>query len=112
MTIFSTLVPTFLHLSISAFSLVALIPRGAKDWVWRNMLNGDDLEEFRLWLATLGLSLMTTFSIAAPILLIWGTGQLLVLFYEDIGLLYLDLFEWFARGIGAAVEPGLPIRAT
>ena len=91
---------------------MALIPRGAKDWVWRNMLNGDDLEEFRLWLATLGLSLMTTFSIAAPILLIWGTGQLLVLFYEDIGLLSLDLFEWFARGIGAAVEPGLPIRAT
>ena len=104
-TIFSTLLPTFLHLAVSACSLYALIPIRARqrvaEWIGR-------AEERTVpkWGAALALSLMATFATLAPLLLTALVGLALYHFHPEIGGGYLFVFEWFARAIGAPVTPG------
>ncbi|MEO1019261.1 MAG: hypothetical protein AAFY56_16450 [Pseudomonadota bacterium] len=119
--IFTTLLPTILHTAISVWSIGALehwsigalehwsigalVPSGFRKWVLRLF---SQVEEFELarWQACFGLSVMSTISLVAPlIVLVWGF-QLLYAAAPWIGGGYLNIFEGFARWIGAAVVPG------
>ena len=104
-TIFSTLIPTFLHLAASAWSMIALIPRRPKGWVLAKLPKVEERTRAKYG-AALGLTLMATFATILPLfLIVWG-GNVLYHLYPEIGGGYLSVFESFARWLGAAVEPG------
>ncbi|NQW09688.1 MAG: hypothetical protein HQ481_07395 [Alphaproteobacteria bacterium] len=105
--IFSTVVPTGLHLALSTFSLIAMIP-GA----WRRVVRGwivrsKDYDTER-WAAAGALAAMAAVSLVGPPFLIVLGIALIPEAAGYAGLWYLGVFEGFAHAIGAAVEVGVP----
>ena len=103
--LFSTLVPTLLHLAVSLWSLTALIPAQFKTWAADQLPNIQDSGWTRLRVEG-ALTLMATVAAVMPLLLTVLIGSCLYHFYPEVGRGYLWLFEWFAQLIGAGVVPG------
>lgn len=106
--IFSTVVPTGLHLALSAFSLIAMIPgswrRTVRGWIVR----ARDYDTER-WAAAGALAAMAAVSLVGPPFLIVLGIALIPEAAGYAGETYLGVFERFARTIGAAVEVGEPL---
>jgi len=101
-TIFSTLVPTLLHLSIALWSLGALVPDTLRAWVARGVdaAAGDAYAHTG---AVLGLTALATWTLLVPPALTLGAGWLLVSWFPALGAGYLWLFERLAELLGATV---------
>ena len=102
--LFSTLVPTLLHLAVSLWSLTALIPAWIKTWTADQLPNIQDSGWTRLRVEG-ALTLMATVTVVVPLLLTVLIGSCLYHFYPEVGRGYLWLFEWFAQLIGAGEVP-------
>jgi hypothetical protein len=103
--LFSTFVPTFLHFSISLWSVMALPPRAVRVWV------ADRFALFQTstaaeWSAVAALGIMATVIIAGPVLAVLFILTRLWDAYPWIGDGFLCVFENFAWVIGVAVTPG------
>jgi hypothetical protein len=110
-TIFTTLVPTFLHVAVAGASAIAWLPQAWKRPLLRHVEGATEWAGHR-WIATLALAAIATLAILVPLFLAAGGALLLYHFYPEIGGGYLRVFEGFARWIGATVEPGPLILAT
>ncbi|MGF1477664.1 MAG: hypothetical protein ACFB6S_19130 [Geminicoccaceae bacterium] len=95
LTIFSTLIPTLLHLWVSFFCLAALFPQRLKDWVVDRLILVERSNFAKIHAVSM-LSVMATVSLAVPCILFglvaWGLYQ----WYPQIGGRYLYIFENFA----------------
>jgi len=105
--IFSTLLPTLLHLMIAVWSFIHLTPRFLRRWVLTHLPHVDETVNAK-WGAAFGLTLIAGWSIVLPLLAILWIGTLLYEFYPQIGGWYLWFFEWFAQSIGVPIEPVPP----
>ena len=103
--LFSTLVPTLLHLAVSLWSLTALIPARLKKWVVDQLPKVKKSGGTR-WFVEGALTLMATTTVVMPLLLTVLIGSYLYNFHPEVGRGYLWLFERFAQLIGAGVVPG------
>jgi hypothetical protein len=110
-TIFTTLVPTFLHIAVAGASAIAWLPQAWKRPLLRHVEGATEWARHR-WIATLALAAIATLAILVPLFLAAGGAMLLYHFHPEIGGGYLRVFEGFARWIGATVEPGPLIIAT
>ena len=106
LTIFSTVVPTALHLMLATLSLGLCLfwnaPKTAILWSVAHMANND----WAKWCATFLLSVFTTLAIVLPVAVMVLGGHALWTHYPWIGGWYLWGFEWWADFIGATVTPG------
>jgi hypothetical protein len=110
-TIFTTLVPTFLHVAVAGASAIAWLPQAAKRRLLRHVEGASEWAGHR-WIATLALAAIATVAILVPLFVAAGGAMLLYQFHPEIGGGYLRVFEGFAHWIGATVEPGPLIIAT
>jgi hypothetical protein len=110
-TIFTTLVPTFLHFAVAGASAIAWLPQAWKRSLLRHVEGAAEWVGHR-WIAALALAAIATVAILVPLFLAAGGAMLLYHFHPEIGGGYLRVFEGFARWIGATVEPGPLIIAT
>ncbi|MEM9735494.1 MAG: hypothetical protein AAF908_02680 [Pseudomonadota bacterium] len=107
--IFSTLLPTCLHMVVAAWSMITWIPRAFRDWVpWLldRLLNENDTVDRLVKYALEGLLIvMVALSLILPAgfiaLLILGLTQI----FPDLGSAYLSLFEYVAAWAGVAITP-------
>jgi hypothetical protein len=104
-TIFSTLVPTLVHLSIALWSLGAMVPGAVRGWVARG-IDAAEGDAYAHTGAVLGLTALATSTLLVPPALTLGAGWLLVSGFPALGAGYLWLFERLAELLGATVEPG------
>jgi hypothetical protein len=104
-TIFTTLAPTFLHFAAAGCSAIAWLPRVPKRRLLRHVERASEWAGHR-WIASLALAAIATVAILVPVFMAAGAALLLYHFYPEVGGGYLRVFEWFARWIGATVEPG------
>lgn len=95
--LFSTLVPTFLHLCVACLGFFTLYPSGLRRWIAGGLAAGERDPQYGR-LATLALSVAITLALVAPFFLLWQAGT-----HAGAPVLsaMLDLFEGFARLIGA-----------
>lgn len=103
--IFSTLVPTLVHLSIALWSLGAMVPGAVRAWVARGV-DAADGDAYAHTGAVLGLTALATWTLLVPPALTLGAGWLLVTWFPALGAGYLWLFERLAQLMGATVVPG------
>ncbi|MEM9043930.1 MAG: hypothetical protein AAGC81_04490 [Pseudomonadota bacterium] len=100
--IFSTMLPTFIHLSIASLSAITLIPLRPRVWVAKMMKRVPEKDPGAILFTQILLTIMAVWTLGVPLLIIGGTFWLLVLFHADMGRFYLDLFACWAAEIGAA----------
>ena len=105
LVLFSTFVPTFLHFSVSLWSVMALPPRTVRLWV-ADRFARFETETSAEWTAIAALSVMATAIIAGPVLAVLFILTRLWDAYPWIGDGFLRGFENFAWLIGVQVTPG------
>lgn len=99
--IFSTMLPTFIHLSIASLSAITLIPLRPRVWVSKMMKRVPEKDPAAILFTQILLTAMTVWTLGIPLLMIGGTFWMLVLFHADMGSFYLSLFACWAAEIGA-----------
>jgi hypothetical protein len=105
LTIFSTLVPTLLHFSITLLSGAALCVQAARHRLMP-ILDAARPNSYPYSIAVLGLTVTTTMSLLIPPGLFFAFGYGVLRLAPSVGSAYLWFFEWVAQAIGATVEPG------
>jgi hypothetical protein len=89
--LFSTAVPTLIHLAIASFSLQALMPLSARNWICKEIREARDGDTVSGLIATLSLGSLWFLSLALPLALLsgviwaaWMYGlESAALFYRD-----------------------------
>lgn len=89
--LFSTAVPTMIHLVIASFSLQALVPSGARNWICKEIREAREGDIVSGLVATLSLGTLWFLSLALPLVmltgLIWASWmhglESAALFYRD-----------------------------
>ncbi|NBB70520.1 MAG: hypothetical protein GVY33_09410, partial [Alphaproteobacteria bacterium] len=89
-TIFSTLVPTLVHLSIALWSLGAMVPGAVRGWIARGVEAAEG-DAYAHTGAVLGLTALATWTLLVPPVLTLGAGWLLVSWFPALGDGYLAL---------------------
>jgi hypothetical protein len=100
--IFSTFVPTFVHFSIASWSLISVVPRSWREWLWDIYTTpADD------WLShafgCVGIGLLATLAAGLLPAAVWGLGSALLSHFQMIGNGYLSIFRWVAAALGEPV---------
>jgi hypothetical protein len=100
--IFSTFVPTFLHLSIASLSLISIVPQGWRLWLWDiNTIPADDW--LRRAIGCAGIGLVATLAAGLPLAVAWGVISALLSHFHEIGTGYLTIFRWVATTLGEPI---------
>lgn len=104
--LFSTAIPTLAHFCIAAFAAPALLWRGPRMWLLRQMDQIEDSLPGTLFYNG-GMAGFWTLALMGPVALIGGLGTALWLHSPLIGQTYLQIFEWVAVWLGL-IEQGGP----
>ena len=100
LTVFSTLLPTLLHLCIASFSMVAWIPRRLKVLAF-NALAKMEQRTLAEWGAMGLLTGMAAFATLVPLYIIIAAGAVIAIHHPTVAGWYLDIFAGFAHWLGA-----------
>jgi len=96
-TLFSTLIPTVLHGAVAVFGTGIHLWPGLREYIVEGLDEGGKGDAVKGRWAVWALCLSMTVSVVAPVFVL---GHL-VLYRGIFGFWLLDLFEWFARTVGA-----------
>ncbi|MGF1561215.1 MAG: hypothetical protein ACFB3T_03430 [Geminicoccaceae bacterium] len=105
--LFSTAVPTLLHVMVAMFGLISLVVRPIRGWIYRQVQDRA-VDGVAFICAHGSLAAIYAFAVWTPCFLIYWGGAFLVEYHPMVLLAYLNVFEDFALWIGAAVEVQAP----
>lgn len=95
--VFSTLIPTVVHLLIGLFSAFMLVPKSLKNWIAKKIIEGAKGDVLAERDARIVLCLILTASFIAPIYTIYKFP----VYFPILITWVIAIFEAFARSIGA-----------
>lgn len=95
--LFSTLLPTLVHLMLACLAFFTLAPAGLRNWLVQKLTEGADGHDLSGKLGRGVLVLCLTFAVLMPMIAVW------YLFTLRHGALNaaINVFDWFATSIGA-----------
>jgi hypothetical protein len=96
--IFSTFAPTFAHLVLASFSLVSVVPRGARERAWLAYSAPQDVGRRTFGAACI--AAMGAAALVVPVAVGGAAIWTLTTHYGAIGGAYLDFFRGIARALG------------
>ncbi len=93
--LFSTFLPTIIHLSLSSLTLVSVVPK-----TWRTALWVEFDAQANDWLkragACAGIGALFAVALTAPIAIFWGLAYTILTNSQTIGIAYLSFFRFVA----------------